>query len=91
MGFAVEFTVNWGKTNHGALSSFNHGHPDDENPKDYSGSDGVDITGKLSVSGSDQGKDDHNGEDQKEKGNDNSDLVEGGVDSVGFGVRRHGE
>jgi len=91
MGFAVEFTVNWGKTNHGALSSFNHGHPDDENPKDYSGSDGVDITGKLSVSGSDQGKDDHNGEDQKEKGNDNSDLVEGGVDYVGFGVRRHGE
>ena len=56
--FAVEFTVNRGKTDHGALSSLNHGHPDDKRPHDDTGSGRVNITGKLSVSSGDQRQND---------------------------------
>jgi len=87
--FAVEFAVDWGKTDQGALSSFNHGHPDDKSPHDDTGGGRVDIAGQLGVSGSDQSQNDGNGEDQKEKRVDNFDLVENGVNSVGSVISAH--
>ena len=91
MGFSVEFSVDWGKTDQGALSSFNHGHPDDENPQEDTGEGGVDIAGQLGVSGSNQSQNDDDGEGHKEKGNDNTDLVKGRANSVRCVVGRHGD
>ena len=85
--FAVKFTVNWWKTNHGALSSFNHGHPDDKRPHDDTGRGRVDITGKLGVSGGDQSQNGDDGEDQEEETEYNTDPVEGGVRSMGVSSR----
>mmetsp|Transcript_8280 Transcript_8280/g.24476 ORF Transcript_8280/g.24476 Transcript_8280/m.24476 type:complete len:499 (-) Transcript_8280:39-1535(-) len=89
VGFTVEFTVDRRKTDHGALSSFNHRHPDDKGPHDNSSSDRMNVTGELSVSGSNQRQDNDDGEHQKEKGDDNTDLVQGGVDSVRFIIDGH--
>jgi len=85
--FAVKFTVNWWKTNHRALSSFNHGHPDDKRPHDDTGRGRVDITGKLGVSGGDQSQNGDDGEDQEEETEYNTDPVEGGVRSMGVSSR----
>jgi len=91
VGFAVELAVDRRKTNHGALSSLNHGHPDDESPHDDSSSDRVDITGDLGVSSGDQSQDNNDGEDKKKKRIHNSDLIKGGVNPMGFRVGGHGE
>ena len=45
----------------------------------------------LGVSGSDQSQDNNDGEDQKEQGKDDSNLVEDGVNSVGCVISRHGD
>ena len=89
VGFTVEFTVNWWKTNHGALSSFNHGHPDDKSPHDDTSGGRVDVTGELGVSSSDQSQDNDDGEDQKEKTEYNTDPVQRSVNSMGLVVGRH--
>jgi len=81
--FAVEFAVDGWKTDQGALSSLNHGHPDDKSPHDDTGGGGVNIAGQLGVSGSDKRQNDDDREGQKEQGNDDSDPVKRSVGSVG--------
>jgi hypothetical protein len=66
VGFTVEFTVNRRKTDKGALSSLNHGHPDDKGPKNNTSGSRVDVSGKLGVTGGDQSQDNNNGEGDKE-------------------------
>jgi len=87
--FAVEFAVDWGKTDQGALSSFNHGHPDDENPQEDTGKGGVDIAGQLGVSSCDQRENNDDRKRHKKKRNDNTDLVEGRANSVRCVVGAH--
>ena len=91
VGFAVKLTVNWRKTDHGALSSFDHRHPDDQRPHDDGSSGRVNIASELGVSGSDQRQNNSDGEDQKDKGDHNTDLIQRRVNSVGFVVAGHGE
>jgi hypothetical protein len=91
VGFAVEFTVNRRKTDHGALSSFHHGHPGDKRPHDDTGGDRVDIAGDLGVSSSNQGQNDDDGEGKKAQRKDNFNLVEGSTNSVGCVIGAHGD
>ena len=63
--FLVKFTVNRGKTDHGALPSFNHGHPDDTGPHHDDGKGGVNIGGDLGAFLELQGSDNHDGEDDE--------------------------
>jgi hypothetical protein len=70
--FTVKFAVDWRKTNHGALSSLNHGHPDDKRPHDNSGGGRVNIAGKLCVTGTDQRQNDDDRKGNKEKRDYNS-------------------
>jgi len=86
VGFTVEFAVDRWKTDHGALSSLNHRHPDDERPHDDTGSGGVNIASELSVSSSDQRQNDDDGKDEKEQRKDDSDLVQWSFKSMGFVV-----
>ena len=82
VGFAVEFSVDWGKTDHGALSSFDHRHPDDKSPHDETCGSWVNITGQLGVSGGNQGQDGDDREGQKEQGNDDTNPIQWSVRSV---------
>jgi hypothetical protein len=63
----VEFTVNRRKTDHRGLSSLNHGEPDDGNPKHAEGKRSVDIRRELGLIGEDQGRNNDDREDEKDR------------------------
>ena len=47
--FLVKVTVDGGKTDHGALSSFDHGHPKDSEPENDDGESRVDVVGDPGI------------------------------------------
>lgn len=67
MSVLVELSVDWNQTNHGSLSSFNHGEPADGGPHDDKCNGGGDGGRERRLLGEDQAADDDAGEDEQDE------------------------
>ena len=75
--FLVQLTVDGGKTNHGALSSFDHRHPENTGPHDQKGDDATRVLRDRRLLLEHQSSDNADGEDDQSDGVTHLDVIEG--------------